>query len=784
MAAARLLTIAALIFGVQPGIAAQSGLWPPVLLTQPSSASAPTASAALLAGKGMTVNAVALDAAENIYIAGTGSAPDVPGLDRGYDATPDGGDAFVAKLDRNGAPMWATYVGGTDQRIGTTVRQLEPDKAWGIAVDNAGQVYIVGTTSALNFPVVGGVQSSASTGTSGFIAKLSADGRRLVYSSYIGSSGDVLSPRHVAVGVASDVWIEADAAVGRFSTSNDVSSGSGNVVIIKLNSSGSPSWSTRIGLSEVGGFAVDASGRAYASGPDCTMPAGPCRGEVVLRLDSSGRQLQYSTTLPNRNADLYPSQLALLPGGAVAIAGVAYSPLQLRNAWSEHVVCGFFPDCGDAFLAIANEAGAFETVSYLGLGETAPTIAADTIGRITISVQTMRTNLPLLRPLVDHNVDGPVYVSRDRATTWHVESSATLPPMGAADLDLDPVGRNLYVAAGDILQSNADAMSWRIDSQGAFDLKWYAMAIDPRQPSVRYGISGDHVYRHDAGTDGWRLVSRSGPGTYRRSVAVSPHDSSVWIAGNAGVSMSADGGASWNDRSAGLPNLHGSSATVTDLEIDPRRAETVYAMTQVGLYVTADNGVTWQHMTSGVSPAPYTTAMAFDPIDANILHLATLTHGLLKSSDGGRTWSPRLTGSRITAVQTDPLKRHIVYAAGSDAERRNVAYRSIDHGDSWHLVTAGLDMRYEPSRLVVDTRDSLNLFLASAGLSAVPYIQRLAPAASNPRSFALEFASYLGHGEVQALAAGISGGLVGAMTHSWPAADANQRQIVTLRIAP
>lgn len=763
-----------MICGIEPSLA-QSGLWPPILSPPHSGNDAPSASAVLLPGKRLTVNAVAVDAQDNVYLAGSGDARDVPGLDRGFDATPDGGDAFIAKLDRNGTPVWATYLGGTDQRSGGRVSFLIPDVANAIAIDAVGQVYVAGTTSASNFPVVGGFQASRAGAQDAFIAKLSADGRRLLYSSYVGAAGDETSAHGIAAGVAGDLWVAISSTSRRMTTTRDLSNGIGRVAVLKLNPAGLPVWSARLPVTEPGGFAVDDSGRAYISGLRCESR--PSCAHQLLRLDPSGSALR-TTAIPDRNANVYRSTLALLPMGRAAFAGVAFDPLPERNGWSSKA-CLSPMSCGDAFVAVVGDSGELETASYLGLGESEPRITSDLTGRITVAVRTSRPGLPVMRPLVDHHVDGPVYVSRDRGGSWRVEGGQTMPSRGINDLVFNPSRNSVYAVetGARILESTDELSAWRVDSE----LAWYRVAVDSRQTSIRYGISGDHVYRHDDGATEWRLVSRSTSGTYRRTVVVSPHDSSVWIAGNAGVAMSADGGQTWIDRSAGLPNLGGTTSTVEDVTFDPTRAGMVYALTQVGPHRTSDNGVSWQRIETGLSPAPSVKAMAFDRLVANTIYLATLS-GLLRSADNGQTWSPKIAGIAMTVVRTDQMKRHVVYAGGVDPEGRPAFYRSIDHGENWHRSSAGLDMRHEPSRLVVDPRDSLTLYLSSARQGTVPYIVRLQPGVDG--RYVPEFATYLGSGDIRSMTSTLSGSVVAAMNHSWPATDINQQQIVTLRIAP
>jgi len=727
----------------------------------------------------MTVRAIAVDASDNVYLAGSGDAGDFPGLDRGFDGTPDGFDAFVAKLDRNGGVVWSTFVGGRDGFVpGGRGGFSIPDSANAIAVDAAGQVFIAGSTASDNFPTVAAFQTSRLGRFDGFVAKLSADGRRLLYSSYIGAIGDSISAVGIAAGPAGEAWIHALSPERRWIATSDVSDGDGQSVVLKLGPSGGPVWSTRVPISTVGGFAVDGAGRAHAIGARCTLLT--CDQYVLLRLDTSGSRLQYQTMIRDRNANVYRPSLALLPNGRTAFSGVAFDAPTLRDLQPQPCT---IHSCGHAYLAVANDAGQIDVATYLGLGEAVPTLSADSFGRITVAVNTRAVGLPVVRPLVDHHVDGPIYVSRDRGTTFRVESRTTLPSSAVRDLAFNPLRRSLDAVFTGIYESRDEARTWRLDTDcGTGIAECFRIAADPRQTGVRYGIFGDHVFRHDEGASAWRQVYRSAQGTYQRTIVVSPHDSSVWIAGNAGVATSVNGGSTWSDRSGGLPNLRGSSPTVEHLAFDPQLPGVVYALTQLGLYRTRDDGITWEDLYSSVMPFPYVRALAFDPISGDTLHLATLNHGMLKSVDAGRTWVRTLEGSRLWAAQTDPLKRHIVYAAGSDAEGHVAFFRSIDRGATWHRAGEGLDMRFEPSRLVVDPVDSMRLYLGSSNLQSVPYLMRLSPDAANPARFTTEFATYLAHGHVRALAATLSGGVIAALGYSWP--ESIQEQAAAVRIAP
>lgn len=132
-------------------------------------------------------NAIAVDQAGNAYVTGqtAGGLPTTPGAFQptpGIWKAPDGlpGDAFVLKVDGNGAIVYCTYLGGS-----------RPDMGGGIAVDGAGDVYVTGQTQSADFPTTAtAVQPTGTSGTllygAAFVTVLSPDGSSLLYSTYLG----------------------------------------------------------------------------------------------------------------------------------------------------------------------------------------------------------------------------------------------------------------------------------------------------------------------------------------------------------------------------------------------------------------------------------------------------------------------------------------------------------------------------------------------------------------------------------------------------------------------
>jgi len=125
---------------------------------------------------------IAVDDSGSAYITGyaNGSIPVTPGAFQ----TASGGsvDAFVAKFTPDGTALeYSTYLGGSGN-----------DYGYAITVDSAGSAYVTGATSSQNFPTTASAFRSTfqGGGDDAFVTKLNAAGTGLVYSTYLGGSGD------------------------------------------------------------------------------------------------------------------------------------------------------------------------------------------------------------------------------------------------------------------------------------------------------------------------------------------------------------------------------------------------------------------------------------------------------------------------------------------------------------------------------------------------------------------------------------------------------------------
>lgn len=127
-----------------------------------------------------------------------------------------------------------------------------------------------------------------------------------------------------------------------------------------------------------------------------------------------------------------------------------------------------------------------------------------------------------------------------------------------------------------------------------------------------------------------------------------------------------------------------------------------------GLYVTRDNGKTWQHR--GLAESHHIGRVVIHPSNPNTIWVASLGHlyspsnerGIYKSTDGGATWTRTLFVNDTTGVvelQVNPSNPDILLAATWQKDRRawnfwesgkgSAIYRSTDGGTSWTKVSGG-----------------------------------------------------------------------------------------------
>jgi hypothetical protein len=124
----------------------------------------------------------------------------------------------VTKIKPDGSDLvWSTYLGGSgnDSLVGDWYGVGNQT----IAVDQRGDVYVAGFTRSLDFPTVNPLQPSNHGGQDALVAKLSADGSSLLFSTYLGGSGDE-NLLGMTVDLAGNIYVAGWTSSSDFPTVN------------------------------------------------------------------------------------------------------------------------------------------------------------------------------------------------------------------------------------------------------------------------------------------------------------------------------------------------------------------------------------------------------------------------------------------------------------------------------------------------------------------------------------------------------------------------------------
>ena len=144
------------------------------------------------------LHGIALDATGTIYAGFSTYSANFP-VTAGAFQTVFGGtnDAGVLKLNPTGTGLvYSTYLGGPGGE--------DPAR---IAIDGSGNAYLLGRVYSGGFPTTpNALQPTYPGGNAVFLAKLNASGSTLLYSSYVGGSGDS-RPTGIAVDSQSNVYV-------------------------------------------------------------------------------------------------------------------------------------------------------------------------------------------------------------------------------------------------------------------------------------------------------------------------------------------------------------------------------------------------------------------------------------------------------------------------------------------------------------------------------------------------------------------------------------------------
>jgi uncharacterized protein (TIGR03437 family) len=400
--------------------------------------------------RGIQIQAVTIDRAGNTYFTGNVNLTTFPATSNAFqrtltpsectgppltEAAPPCNDSFVVKLDPGGNIVWATYLGGNGDDYGTA-----------IVVDTDGNVFVAGASlpsvSAYNdantFPITPGAAFGPPTPphTGVFVAKLSADGSGLLYSTFLPGA-----PNSTMIG-----------------------SPPGSLVALAIDAGGNAYVTYQSDPS----VAIPTTPGAFQAAPQNRNGAG-----AVLKLNASGTALVYATylsgaetfppgRLPNGAAD-FPMSIAVDGAGNAVVAGTTsamgfpVTPGAFQTSMTDQENAGFVSK-------LSGDGSALIYSTYLGGSTTDQVfvVKLDSNGDAYLFGQTSSHDFP--------GTAGTSFTAPNAGFVTHLSASGSslvysvfVP--NATSMDLDHVG-NVYVSGTDPT-ATATAFVERLASGGA-----------------------------------------------------------------------------------------------------------------------------------------------------------------------------------------------------------------------------------------------------------------------------------------------------------------------------
>lgn len=350
---------------------------------------------------------IAIDTNGDAYVTGQTTSANFPTVAGGFKITNSGVfDAFVTKISSDGSSLlYSTYVGGSGQDSGNA-----------IAVDGSGNAFVAGGTGSADFPHTGGFQTTLKGGFDAFVFELNSAGTALIYSTYIGGTGN-----DFASGIAihgGNAVIVGSTSSSDFPTLNPIQSsinGSSNAFVTEVNGSGNALvYSTYLGGGSgdfAAAVAVDSAGNAYVTGAtsNSTFPVtssafqktcgsdGTCNGGLpdafVTVINAAGSGYVYSTFLGGEGID-QGLGIAVDAAGDAYVTGLTQSPVHFP------LKAALQPTYGgnqDAFVTELNPSGtALIYSTFLGgtLSDAGAGIAVDANHNAYVTGQTNSMDFP------------------------------------------------------------------------------------------------------------------------------------------------------------------------------------------------------------------------------------------------------------------------------------------------------------------------------------------------------------------------------------------------------
>ncbi|MBI2570175.1 MAG: hypothetical protein HYV63_24495 [Candidatus Schekmanbacteria bacterium] len=280
-----------------------------------------------------------------------------------------------------------------------------------------------------------------------------------------------------------------------------------------------------------------------------------------------------------------------------------------------------------------------------------------------------------------------IFKTTDGGEQW-ASASSGLTSSFINSLAVDPQSPQIVLAGtfGGMFRSTDGGQSWT--GPVATLPQQTTAAIQPSlmPPYVTFAaVNGYGIYTSTNAGETWDLTPGAFPGAVSSKVPMAAHPSDadgLFVGTNAGLFSTTDGGTTWTDLSAGLPDTD-----VDSLAVDPASAQTLFAGTDAGwASKSTDGGASWAAASAGVKDDVF-NAMVADPTAPGTVYASGDDGGIFRSTDAGESWTRPadsggtqiVAGRQLALDATNPNTLYLAQVAG--------IWKSTDAGTTWARIT-------------------------------------------------------------------------------------------------
>ena len=249
------------------------------------------------------------------------------------------------------------------------------------------------------------------------------------------------------------------------------------------------------------------------------------------------------------------------------------------------------------------------------------------------------------------------------------------------------------------------------------------IAADPENSQVLFALQTNTIWQSSDAGSTWAALSSLPAGATPTSIVVDAFHSNVLYVSTAplGVFKSVDGGATWTASNNGIPSNNNGAMNVFQVWSDPKVAQVVFALSEMGFSRSADAGATWQVI---VHQGVVESSLAFDAAAPGVLYAVTNGSTVVsKSTDDGVTFSslPALLPDKSmpSALVSDPFHAGVLYAGSGTG-----IFATSDGGATWvtKAKIPGLLFLADPNRPVLYALSQNGMVASSDGFATTTQV--------------------------------------------------------------